>query len=213
MGSTGGSVGRAATLALAGFAFWLVVVVVLPVATPDDYDPVEQSISALSLVRFGSFMDVAFLAFGLGSVSLAFGLYRSVDGTVLPPLLLAVCGLLWTLLGFFKTGSGGTEETVHGVAAAVSFLLILVVMFLYARVFRGDERWRSFARPTAVWTVVAFVTLCSIPVLGEELFGVSERLYVAAFVSWLMATAVRLRFGKGPPQGDSHGIGHARPEV
>ncbi len=197
MGSAGGSVERAATLALAGFAFWLVVVVVLPIATPDDYDPVEQSISALSLVRFGGLMDAAFLAFGLGSVFLAFGLYRSVDEAVLPPLLLATCGLLWGMLGFFETGSGGTGAAVHDAAATASFLLILVVMFLYARVFRDDGRWHPFTRPTAVWTVVGAVSLCSIPVLGEELFGVSERLYVAAFVSWLVATAARLRSGRG----------------
>lgn len=188
----GASVEQAAELALAGFAFWAVVVVSLPVLT-DAYDPVEQSISALSLTRFGVFMDAAFLAFGLGSVALAFGLHRLVDGTALAPLLLAVCGLLWGMLGFFETGSEDTGAAIHAAAATISFLLILVVMSVYARVFRGDARWRSFARPTAVWSAVAFVALCSIPVLGEDLFGASERLYVAAFVSWLVATAVRLR--------------------
>lgn len=184
--------GRAAALALAGFAFWGVVVVTLPVLTPDAYDPIEQSISALSLVRFGGFMDAAFVAFGLGSVALAFGLHRSVEGTVFAPLLLVFCGLLWGMLGFFETGPEGTGAAVHDAAATASFLLILVVMSVYARVFRGNTRWRSFARPTAVWSVVALVALCSIPVLGEGLFGASERVYVAAFVSWLVATAVRL---------------------
>ena len=183
---------RAAALALAGFGFWILVVVTLPILTPDAYDPIEQSISALSLVRFGGFMDAAFVAFGLGSVSLALGLCRSVDGTGLAPLLLAVCGLLWGMLGFFETGAEGTGAAVHDAAATASFLLILVVMFVYARTFRGSSRWRSFAHPTAVWGAVAAVALCSIPALGEGLFGISERLYVAAFVSWLVAVAVRL---------------------
>ena len=183
-----------ATLALAGFGFWLAVVVALPVLTPDAYDPVEQSISALALVRFGGFMDAAFLAFGLGSVALAFGLYRSVEGVPLAPLLLAVCGVLWTLLGFFRTGSAGIEATVHGAVATASFLLIIVVMMLFARSFRDVERWRSFATPTAAWAVVSVVALFSIPTMGEEVFGASERVFVAAFVSWMMATAMRLRF-------------------
>lgn len=193
-GSTDGSIRRAATLALAGFVFWLVVVVALPVLTPDRYDPIRQSISTLALVRFGGFMNAAFLAFGLGSVALAFGLYRSVNGAPSAPLLLAACGLLWTLLAFFETGPAGTGAAVHGAVAATSFLLILVVMFLFARVFRNVESWRSFAPPTAAWAVVAVGALFSIPILGEEVFGVSERLFVAAFVSWMMATAVRLRF-------------------
>ena len=184
----------AATLALAGFAFWAIVVVALPVLTPDAYDPIKQSISALALVRFGGFMDAAFLAFGLGSVALAFGLYRSVDGTLLAPLLLAACGLLWALLGFFRTGSVGIGAVVHGAAATTSFLLIIVVMFLFAERFGGDGRWRPFARPTAAWAVLAVGALLSIPALGEEVFGASERLFVAVFVSWMVAAAVRLRF-------------------
>ncbi len=185
---------RSATLALVGFAFWVVVVVTLPVLTPDAYYPVKQSISALALVRFGGAMDAAFLAFGLGSIALASGLYRSVEGALLAPLLLAVCGLLWVSLGFFRTGSGGIIVALHGVVATTSFLLILVVMFLFAEKFRGDERWRSFARPTVVWAILAVGTLLSIPVLSEEIFGISERLFVATFVSWMIATAVRLRF-------------------
>ena len=193
-GSTDGSIRRAATLALAGFAFWLVVVVALPVLTPDAYDPIEQSISALALVRFGGFMDAAFLAFGLGSVALAFGLHRSMDGALLAPLLLAACGLLWSLLGFFRTGPAGTGAAVHGAVATASFLLIVVVMFLFAGVFRDDARWRSFAKPTAAWAVVAVAALLLIPILGEEVFGASERFFVAAFVSWMMTAAARLRF-------------------
>lgn len=192
-GSTYGATGRAATLALAGFGFWLVVVVALPVLTPDAYDPVEQSISALSLVRFGRFMDAAFLAFGLGSLALAFGLYRSMGGAMLAPLLLAACGLLWSMLAFLRTGPDGIVAVLHGAVAAVSFLLIVVVMLLFAVGFRRDARWRAFARPTAAWTIVAAGALFAIPVLGEGLFGVSERLFVAAFVSWMVATAVRLR--------------------
>lgn len=184
----------AATLALAGFGLWTLVVVGLPLLTPDAYDPVEQSISALALVRFGGFMDAAFLSFGLGSVALAFGLYRSVAGALLAPVLLAACGLLWSMLAFFRTGPAGVEASIHGAAATASFLLIVVVMFLFAAVFRGDERWRPVAPPTAAWAVIALGALFLIPVLGEGIFGVSERLFVAAFVSWMVATAVRLRF-------------------
>ena len=176
-----------------GFAFWLVVVVALPVLTPDAYDGVEQSISALALVRYGGFMNAAFLAFGLGSVALAFGLYGSVDGALIAPVLLGVCGLLWTSLAFFETGSAGVEAVVHDAAATTSFLLILVVMSLFARSFRRVEGWRSFSAPTAAWTIVGVVALCSIPVLGEAVFGASERLFVAAFVSWMTVTALRLR--------------------
>ncbi len=183
----------AGTLAIITYVYWFVTVVVLPVLTSDEYDPVEQGISALAIGRFGALMDAAFFAFAIGSLALSFGLYRSVDAALAAPLLLAVTSVLWFLLGVFHTGPGGTEPFIHGIVALTSFVLILVVMFLFAQRFRGDALWRSFALPTLVWAIVAVGALFSIPLLGDGLFGVSERVFVAVFVSWLLATAIRLR--------------------
>ncbi len=183
----------AATLAIICFVYWMMTVVTLPILTADVYDPVVQSISALALGRFGALMNVAFFAFGVGSLALAFGLYRAVHNTVAAPLLLAVASVLWFLLGALQTEPGGAESVAHFAVALTSFLLILVVMFLFARRFRGDARWRSFALPTLVWAIVAVAAFCLIPLLGDEVFGVSERVFVAVWVSWLLATAIRLR--------------------
>ncbi|CAA9453350.1 MAG: hypothetical protein AVDCRST_MAG28-2048 [uncultured Rubrobacteraceae bacterium] len=183
----------AGTLAIITYVYWLVTVVTLPVVTADEYDPIKQGISALAVGRFGMLMDVAFFAFAIGSLALAFGMYRSVDAALDAPLLLAVTSVLWFLLGIFHTGPGGTEAVIHSIVALTSFLLILIVMFLFARRFRGDARWRSFALPTLVWAIVAVGALLSIPLLGDELFGVSERIFVTVFVSWLLVTAIQLR--------------------
>lgn len=183
----------AATLAIIAYVYWIVTVVALPLLTAGVYDPVRQGISALALGRFGVFMDVAFFAFAIGSFALAFGLYRAVYNTLAAPLLLAVASVLWFLLGVFRTGAGGTEATIHGVVALTSFLIILGVMFLFAQRFRSDARWRPFARPTFVWAIIAVGAFFSIPLLGSEIFGVSERVFVAVWVSWLLVTAIKLR--------------------
>ncbi len=180
-------------MAIITYVYWLVTVVALPVLTAGEYDPVEQGISALAIGRFGAFMDAAFFAFAIGSFALAFGLYRSVDTAPDASLLLVVTSVLWFLLGIFHTGPGGTEPFIHGILALTSFVLILAVMFLFAGRFRSDARWRSFALPTLVWAIVAVGALFSIPLLGDRLFGVSERVFVAVFVSWLLVTAIRLR--------------------
>ncbi len=181
------------TLAIITYVYWLVTVVALPILTAGEYDTVEQGISALAIGRFGALMDAAFFVFAIGSFALSFGLYRSVDAALAAPLLLAVTSVLWFLLGVFHTGPGGSESFIHGIVALTSFVLILVVMFLFAGRFRGDARWRSFALPTLVWAIVAVGALFAIPLLGDELFGVSERVFVAVFVSWLLVTAIRLR--------------------
>ena len=187
----------AVTLAIFCFVWWTATVVALPSLRSDGYDPVEQAISELALGRFGTLMDVAFFALGIGGLALAFALYSSFHRTPVAPLLLGVAGLLWFLLGIFQTGpdglATGIEAVLHGAIASMSFLLIVVVMFLFARRFRRDSRWRPFALPTLVWAVVAVAAFLSIPLLGQEAFGVSERLFVAAWLSWLLVTAVRLR--------------------
>lgn len=183
----------AATLAIFCFVYWVVTVVALSIVSADVYDPVRQSISALALGRFGTLMNVAFFAFGVGGLALAFGLYRTVYDAAVAPLLLALDGVLWFLLGALQTGPGRAEYAAHFTTASTSFLLILVVMFLFARRFRDDARWRSFALPTLVWAIVAVAAFCLMPLLGDEVFGASERIFVAVWVSWLLATAIRLR--------------------
>lgn len=182
-----------ATLAIIAYVYWVVTVIVLPVLTADVYDPVEQSISALALGRFGALMDAAFFVFAIGSFALAFGLYQAVRGAVVAPLLLTVASVLWFLLGIFRTGPGGTEATIHFAVALTSFLLIVAVMFLFARRFHGDARWRPFALPTLVWATIVVGAFLLIPILGGGLFGVSERVFIGSWVSWLLATAIRLR--------------------
>jgi hypothetical membrane protein len=187
----------AATLAIFCFVWWTANVILLPLLRNDGYDPVEQAISELALGRFGTLMDVAFFVLGIGGLALASGLYRSVSGASAPSLLLGVAGLLWFLLGIFQTGpdglATGAEAVLHGAIASTSFLLIVVAMFLFVRRFQGDPEWRLFALPTLVWAIAAVAAFLSIPLLGQEAFGVSERLFVAVWLSWLLVTAVRLR--------------------
>jgi len=77
--------------------------------------------------------------------------------------------------------------------ALTSCLLIVVVMFLFARRFRSDAYWWPFALPTLVWVTIAVGAFLLIPILGDGLFGVSERVFVGSWVSWLLPTAIRPR--------------------
>lgn len=86
-------------MAIICFVYWLVTVVALPIMAADVYDLVRQPINALTLGRFEVLMNAAFLACGIGSFALAFDLYRRTFYTVAAPLLLALGGVLWFLLG------------------------------------------------------------------------------------------------------------------
>lgn len=183
----------ASTAAIVGVSLWLAVVLALHLLKAGRYDPVGQAVSELALGDFGALMNVAFFALGIGAMALAVGLYRSVRSTVFGPLLLAVAGVLWFLSGIFQTGESGAGAAVHGAVGLASTLVIMVVMFLFARQFRSDARWRSFALPTFIWAVIAAGAFFLFPLLGDEAFGVAQRGFIAVWLSWLLAAAVRLR--------------------
>ncbi|MDQ2969222.1 MAG: hypothetical protein M3R37_13015 [Actinomycetota bacterium] len=54
----------------------------------------------------------------------------------------------------------------------------------------------EIAVSTLVWAIAAAVAFVLVIVLGEQNQGTSERIYLAIYVSWLVAVSVRLmRFG------------------
>jgi hypothetical protein len=190
----------AALVALIGFAWWIVTVVALHILAEDQYDSVSQAISDLSLERFGFFLDVSFLGLGSGGIALALGLFWSVRRAVAAPILLSVTGVLWLLLGIFQTDpddpfgidEGNTEAMIHDGAAFASFILAMVVMFTFAWRFRRDERWQPFSMPTMIWAVLAVASFFLFPLLGDDGFGVAQRIYIGIWLSWLVVTAFRL---------------------
>ena len=67
--------------------------------------------------------------------------------------------------------------------------------------FRKDPRWQSFAPASALWTLIALAAFFLVPTLGDHLFGVAQRIFVAAWLSWLITTAVLI--AKRRPSADT----------
>lgn len=180
-----------------GVGWWILTVIGLHLANADQYDPVRQAISELVNGRFGFLLSIAFIALGGGTLAIAYGLWRSVDRARVGPLVLSLAGVLFGASGIFPTDSTGgpvtTSGVIHVTVGIAAFLLMIIVMFASARRFRGDPRWRSYYVPTLVWALCTTGAFFLFPVLGTDAFGIAQRIYVALFVSWLVATALRLR--------------------
>lgn len=102
----------------------------------------------------------------------------------------------------FHTNRSGAPATVssdiHLTAGITTFVLLVAAMFAMVRPFHRSERWSAFALPTLTWSVVAFATFFLIPILGDADFGMAQRLFVATWLSWLLATALRARHAVSP---------------
>lgn len=186
-----------ATAACACVAVFPAVVVSLNLVQHVGYDPKVQAISELALGRGGALMVVAFLSLGSGIALLAHLLGRTcVRGRVIRWMLYAAAVLAGPMSAFFHTDLTGQPATTHGTihndAGLAAFLIILTSMYAASRLFRRETVWSGFAAPTLVWAIAATGSFFLIPALPAQ-FGLAQRVFVATFVSWLLAASAYAR--------------------
>jgi hypothetical membrane protein len=182
---------RRSLAALAGPVLFGVAAIVAPALRSGGV--VEESISSHAVGSYGWLQRSTFFALGLSSLVLALGL-RSTTA----PTPLARAG--WVLVAVWGVGAilGGTypaDDTygdVHGAIATVSFVAIAVAILLLARSFALDPRWRPLAGPSQLLGGAAALTGLLTAATAASWFGVSERLFIATVLCWLVLAARHL---------------------
>jgi hypothetical protein len=193
---------RLPTVLLAVFP---VVVVLLSLANRDTYSSRTQAMSELALGPGGWLMAVAFVSMGVGSLLVARDLHRSIPRARVAPALLAVTGVLDVVSAVFRTDATGqpatTTGTIHMVVGVTTFLLLIAVLFTSSVTFRRDRDWRWFAGPTLVWAVIALASFFLVPILGDDRFGLAQRIFVGVALSWVITVSVLLGRSSAQPEG------------
>ncbi len=193
----------AASIALAGVSTWVVIVVILHLVPHDDYDLVAQSISQLAHESYGFLINLGLIALGIGGLALALGAYSALGRKLTVPLLLAVSSVLWIIAGVFNTGTGdpvafqadepALTELIHDIGVLISLVLVLISMLVVVWQARALQGWTRFIRFNVVWVVIFVVTFAVYPMLGDDRFGVSQRIQIGALVIWLVVLAIHVR--------------------
>lgn len=174
-----------------------VVVVLLSLANRGTYSSVTQAMSELALGPGGWLMAIAFVSMGVGSLLVARGLRAALPETWVAPALLAVTGVLDMVSAVFHTDATGqpatTTGTIHVIAGIATFLILIATMFASAVTFRRNPSWRWFAGPTLGWALLALAAFFLVPILGDDRFGLAQRIFVGVVLSWLITVSVLLR--------------------
>jgi hypothetical protein len=193
--STG--VRRRATMAVACLATFPIVVLFLQLLQPDDYTPVSHAMSELALGRAGLLMGLAFCAMGTGTILVAGVLRSTVETMRVTPILLLIAGVLDFVSATFRTNAPGTPLTtvsnIHEMAGALTFLLMMAAMFASYLPMRHDPRWSGFAPWSLAWAILSVPAFLLIPILGDDRFGLAQRIFVGLFITWLITVAVIAR--------------------
>jgi hypothetical protein len=186
-----------ATAAACSLAVFPAAVVLLNIVQRSAYSMRSQAMSELALGRDGGLMFLAFTLMGAGTFMLAVLLHRELPRAKVAPAALVVAAVLDVTSAVFHTNRTGTPATtaadVHQVAGITTFVLVVVAMFSTIRHLRRDERWAGFAFPTLVWSIAAVAGFFLIPILGDDSFGLAQRIFVATWLSWMITTAITAR--------------------
>ena len=186
-----------ATAAAASLAVFPVVVVGLNLhQAPYGYDARVQAISELALGPQGWLMNLAFCAGGAGTFLMAL-VFRRTTRAIVRPLLLTVAALGSVASAVFHADATGGATTTHGqihmTVGLVVFVSELLTMAICAIRFRREHFWRPMLAVTWVLTLTGVAGFFCVPLLGQDNFGIAQRILVGSFVSWLIVAAVFAR--------------------
>lgn len=193
-----------ATYAAVSLAVFPAVVVLLNLIQAPHYSARAQAMSELALGRGGSLMFAAFILMGAGTLMLALLLHRELPRAKVAYVALILAAVLDVLSAIFPTNLANAPATassnIHMIAGICTYALVVLAMFSTVRHLRGSPRWTHFATPTLVWSVVAFAAFFLVPLLGDDAFGLAQRIFVATWLSWMIVAAILAR-RPGPDPG------------
>lgn len=162
----------------------------------------------LNYVRAGCFIFFGLAALGVGTLTLAAALARTVSdaGRSRAGLyLLCVAGVCDLLAAIFPDDAPGDlisiSGTFHTVSTPAAMLCIAAVPLLFARGFRRDARWHDYASVSLALGVLAVAALLyagvalGLPAVASApgVFSFAAAPFAASTLLWLLLTALYMR--------------------
>jgi hypothetical membrane protein len=158
------------------------------------FSSTRQTISDLELVNNGWMQSANFIMMGIltcfFTVGLRLELRKGAMAVWLPFFQLLVA------LGVIASGIF-IYNPLHTIASMVAFIPLIICFFLFARLFKGDPRWRGWAAYSIISAVLmmAFLYLFGMEKANGGPAGLYERLVVLVRSVWSLIFTIRLLKG------------------
>ncbi len=165
-----------------------------------DYDPGYRYLSEYVVGPYGTLMTSTFFVLSIGSLALAFGLWRSVSSKLrfLPGLLL---WLTWACAVFLAgICPGDLQESpqtrigqIHDQMGMIAFPSASLALPLLSIPMRWEQSWRSVWRVALALSLVAVACFFAMDWLaGIRLAGLAQRMFLATALAWMFILSRRL---------------------
>jgi hypothetical protein len=196
-----GQLAQLAAVAIAGTAYFVVVIVALHFLRPDT-NSVDRPTSDFAVGPFGYLMTSAFVSLSVATWAIIVGLHRGLAPSRLRRAGLGVLGI-WGLgllvAATFPIDLQGAPQTlagtIHRINGPLAFLSLVIGTNLLSRAFKQDVRWRPiyvFASVLALLMIAGMVASGLTASRGSGA-GIVQRAMLVALAAWFLVTAARLR--------------------
>ncbi len=191
-----------ATVALVGMVYFVAIIGALHLVRPD-LNPISQPTSQYAVGPYGWLMTSAFFSMSVASFALVLGLAHAVSQPARSRIGLALLGLwgVGVLIAMvFPLNPVGTPPTlssiIHRINGPFAFLSLTAGVIVVSRCLKRDETWRPLHRPALILSLImlaAFIAIMLNIATEAGFVGFAQRTYLAAFATWFLLTAARLR--------------------
>lgn len=182
-------------------SYFVAALIALHVLRPD-YEPRNHFISDYAIGEYGWVMTTAFLALSGACGTLMVGMSidgpKAITGRIGSGLLgIASIGLILTAI--YETDLPGGPYTrsgnIHEMTFRVNTLSLIFGTLLLSISFGNSENWRTYRRTAlSLFVLIAIAVVIQFKTLHKGApYGLANRFFCLVMISWLFATAVRLR--------------------
>ena len=199
-------VGKLASLAMGGAAYFALMVLALHFLRPD-LNPIALPASAYAVGPFGFLMTTAFFGLTLGAWALVLAIARGV-----PSAARSRAGLI--LLGVWAAGillamvfpmdvdraAPTLSGTIHDLGGVIGFFCLSVGGILMTRRLTAVGGWGLARRAMLTLSVLMLAQYVAVSLAfatGSQFLGLVQRLYLGTMITWIVMTASRLRASAG----------------
>jgi hypothetical protein len=144
-------------------------------------------------------MTLAFVVFGIGILVLSLGLGLAGPKSISLKIglgFLTLCGVGTIVAGFFPADIPGATSTftgqVHIIDAIVNFVSVTVASLVLSISFWRDEHWHAYGPKSLLLAGSSLLAFAYMWICPIAIFGLVNKLFVVALMSWLLATTVGL---------------------
>lgn len=191
-----------ATVAIVGVAYFTTIIVIMHFLRPD-LNPISQPTSQYAVGLYGFLMSSAFFSMSIAAFALVIRLYQGISQPVRSRLgltLWALWGLGVLIAMLFPMDPDGAPATlagtIHNVSGPLAFLSVTAGTIMLTQRFKQEENWRPIYRAALFLSLImlaAFLLTFFSFVTQAGFTGLTQRIFLAALVTWVLLTAARLR--------------------